>query len=93
MKHVEVNRHFIKEKLEEGTICMMYIPSTQQAADLLTKTLAKPAFEKLQDKLGLLNIFVPASGGVVEIFSDNGEYLNQMRKFELIQTIQTALDI
>ena len=71
MKHVEVNRHFIKEKLEEGTICMMYIPSTQQAADLLTKTLAKPAFEKLQDKLGLLNIFVPASGGVVEIFSDN----------------------
>ena len=59
-KHVEVDRHFIKEKLEEGTICMTYIPSAQQAADLLTKALARPAFEKLRDKLKLLNIFVPA---------------------------------
>ncbi|RVW45461.1 Copia protein [Vitis vinifera] len=60
MKHVEVNHHFIKEKLEEGTICITYIPFAQQAANLLTKALTRPAFEKLQDKLGLLNIFVPA---------------------------------
>ena len=26
-KHIEVERHFIKEKLEEGVVCMSYVPS------------------------------------------------------------------
>lgn len=36
-KHMEVGRHFIKEKIEDGTICMVYVPSSKQVADLLTK--------------------------------------------------------
>ena len=36
-KHVEVDRHFIKEKLETGVICLVYIPTGQQIADMLTK--------------------------------------------------------
>ena len=36
-KHVEVDKHFIKEKLEEGLICMPYIPIEEQAIDILTK--------------------------------------------------------
>ena len=36
-KHVEVNKHFIKEKLENGLICMPYIPTIEQVADVLTK--------------------------------------------------------
>ena len=36
-KHVEVDRHFIKEKLETGVICLVYIPTGQQTADMLTK--------------------------------------------------------
>ena len=27
-KHIEIERHFIKEKLEEGVICMPFVPST-----------------------------------------------------------------
>ncbi|RVX15566.1 Retrovirus-related Pol polyprotein from transposon RE1 [Vitis vinifera] len=26
-KHIEIDRHFIKEKLEEGVVCMSYVPS------------------------------------------------------------------
>ena len=26
-KHIEVERQFIKEKLEEGVVCMSYVPS------------------------------------------------------------------
>lgn len=59
-KHVEVDRHFIKEKIENGTICMTYIPSSEQLADLLTKGLFKPIFEKMVDKLGLFNLYSPA---------------------------------
>ena len=29
-KHVEVDRHFIKEKVEDGTICMVYVPTNKQ---------------------------------------------------------------
>ena len=28
-KHVEIDRHFIKEKIEEGQVCMPFVPSKQ----------------------------------------------------------------
>ena len=36
-KHVEVDRHFIKEKVDDGTISVTYVPTTQQTTDILTK--------------------------------------------------------
>ncbi|KAL6343242.1 hypothetical protein AAG906_022158 [Vitis piasezkii] len=38
-KHIEVDRHFIKEKIENGTICMTYIPTREQLTDKFTKGL------------------------------------------------------
>ena len=40
-KHVEVDKYFIKEKIESGIICMPYLPTFEQVADLLTKGLSK----------------------------------------------------
>ena len=37
--HMEVDRHFIKEKVEDGTICIVYVPTSSQVADVLTKSL------------------------------------------------------
>ena len=51
-KHVEVDKHFIKEKLEEGLICMPYIPTKEQVADILTKGLPKKRFDKLVKQVG-----------------------------------------
>jgi len=59
-KHVEVDRHFIKEKLDSGSVCMIYLPSKQQVADLLTKSLTRKLFEELTSKLGMINIYMPA---------------------------------
>lgn len=36
-KHVEIDRHFIKEKIDCGAIYMPFVPTTQQIADILTK--------------------------------------------------------
>lgn len=67
-KHVEVDRHFIKEKIEEGVISMTYVPTSQQTTDLLTKGLVKPVFEKLVDKLGMFNVFLSSLRGSVAEF-------------------------
>ncbi|RVW48495.1 Retrovirus-related Pol polyprotein from transposon RE1, partial [Vitis vinifera] len=58
-KHVEIDRHFIKEKLEGGTIILMYIPSSRQTADILTKALPKATYENMKSKLGILDIYYP----------------------------------
>ncbi|KAL5548024.1 hypothetical protein UlMin_003255 [Ulmus minor] len=39
-KHVEVDRHFIKEKLEAGIIIFPFVKSENQLADILTKAVA-----------------------------------------------------
>ena len=39
-KHVEIDRHFIKEKLNSGCICTPFVRSKDQLADILTKGLA-----------------------------------------------------
>ena len=59
-KHVEVDRHFIKEKIEAGTNCIVHVPSKQQEADLLTKGLVKDHFEELVGKLGMWNLYASA---------------------------------
>ena len=38
-KHVEIDRHFIKEKLDKGLICMPFLKSKNQLANVFTKEL------------------------------------------------------
>ena len=59
-KHVEVDKHFIKEKIDSGVICMSYIPTASQTADILTKGLPKVQHENLVSKLAMSDIFMPA---------------------------------
>ena len=58
-KHVEIDGHFIKEKLEAGTISMPFVLTSQQTTDILTKGLFKPNFKSLVSKLGLIDIYSP----------------------------------
>lgn len=59
-KHVEIDRHFIKEKLEDGVIKLSYIPTGSQVADVFTKALSRASFDVLCSKLGTSNIYRPA---------------------------------
>lgn len=44
-KPLKVDRHFIKEKVEDGTIYIVYVPTSTQVDDVLNKRLWKPDFE------------------------------------------------
>ena len=59
-KHVAVDRHFIKERLESDEICMPYILTREQLAGVLTKGMYRQSFEALLVKLGMINIFAPS---------------------------------
>lgn len=58
-KHVEVDRHFIKEKIENGILCIIYVSTGDQVADALTKALARKMFGRQIDKLGMFNLGNP----------------------------------
>jgi hypothetical protein len=60
MKHIEIDRHFIKEKLDLGIICMSHVSSSDQLADIFTKGLSEKVFSSLCSKMGLHNAFTPS---------------------------------
>lgn len=49
----EVEKHFIKENIETGVICIPYLPSTEQKAPVLIKGLTKAQFDRMIDKLAI----------------------------------------
>ncbi|KAM0029928.1 putative RNA-directed DNA polymerase [Helianthus debilis subsp. tardiflorus] len=52
-KHVEVDRHFIKEKLEAGILELSSVRSKDQLADILTKVVNARIFSHCLDKLSI----------------------------------------
>ncbi|XXG69350.1 hypothetical protein AAC387_Pa06g2241 [Persea americana] len=58
-KHVEIDRHFIKEKIDAGVITFPFLKSEEQLADVLTKAVANNVFDDSLCKLGMCDIHAP----------------------------------
>ena len=54
-KHVDVHCHYIQRLVEDGTIDLQYVPTTDQTADILTKPLGPDKFVKFRGQLGVLD--------------------------------------
>ena len=65
-KHVEIDQHFIKERQDNGSICIPYILSSQKV-DVLTKELLRQSFDSCVSKLGFVDIHIPTWDGVLEL--------------------------
>lgn len=59
-KHVEIDRFFIKEKLDAGIIKITHVSSGQQVADCLTKGLGTRENNLACDKMGMIDIYHPS---------------------------------
>ena len=54
-KHIDIQHHFVREKVELGDISISYLATEEMIADALTKPLAYPKFEKFVDLMNLRN--------------------------------------
>jgi len=59
-KHVEIDRFFIKEKLDSGALRLEYVKSRSQLADCFTKGLGPSENELSCNKMGMIDIFGPS---------------------------------
>ena len=50
-KHMELKMHYVRERVEAGDIQLKYISTSMQRADILTKNLPRPAFERFRSLL------------------------------------------
>ncbi len=54
--HIEVHHHWIWEKVEDGTLQLEYIPTSDQVVDIFMKVLNAKKFRKFQKILGLVQV-------------------------------------
>jgi hypothetical protein len=52
-KHIDIQAHFVRDEVEKGTVDLRFCPSADMIADVLTKPLPRPAFEKMIHSMGL----------------------------------------
>ncbi|GJW13398.1 cysteine-rich receptor-like protein kinase 8 [Tanacetum coccineum] len=52
-KHIEIDCHFVRDKIKNGLIYPTFVPSNQQAADVFTKGLSRAPFHTCISKLGM----------------------------------------
>ena len=60
-KHLEIDCHLVREKLQAGIMKLLPVTSTDQLTDFLTKPLRAQHFNTLLFKLGMLNIYHSAT--------------------------------
>ncbi|KAF5455018.1 hypothetical protein F2P56_024637 [Juglans regia] len=68
-KHIQIDCHLIREKLQQNIIKLFHVPSRLQLADILTKPLGSLPFHHALRKMNILNIHVHLEGGCWNIAS------------------------
>ncbi|CAM8921688.1 unnamed protein product [Rhodiola kirilowii] len=59
-KHIEIDCHFVREKVQLGLITTGYMKTEDQLGDLFTKALNGTRIDYLCGKLGMIDIYAPA---------------------------------
>jgi len=62
-KHVEIDLHFVRERVAIGDVCVLHVPTTSQFADIFTKELPTSVFSEFRSSLNICSIDVPTAGG------------------------------
>ena len=60
-KHIEVDYHVVRDKVQEKVVRLLFSPTHSQLADLLTKALSSQQLGHLLGKISVVNIHGSAS--------------------------------
>jgi hypothetical protein len=63
-KHVELDVHFVREKVALGQFKVVHVPTQHQFADIMTKGLPTVLFEEFRDSLSIKHIDASTERGV-----------------------------
>ena len=58
-RHIEMDCHYIRDKIQDGSVTTRFVNSAHQLADVLTKALGKEVFTPMIRKLGVQDIHSP----------------------------------
>ena len=58
-KHIELDCHFVREKIQDSIVKTFHVSTRHQLADILTKPLGHQQFNNLLSKMGINNIYAP----------------------------------
>lgn len=64
-KHIQIDCHFVHEKLTTEVITTAHVPTRHQLADIFTKDLGRNQLQILLSKLGIMDIHAPLDKGVL----------------------------
>ncbi|KAJ0561404.1 putative RNA-directed DNA polymerase [Helianthus annuus] len=56
IKHIDIRHHFVRDCYEKGLISLHHVPTKDQLADVLIKSLDTSTFESLISRIGMLNM-------------------------------------
>jgi hypothetical protein len=60
---VEIDLHFVRERVALGAVRVLHVPTTSQFADVFTKGLLSSVFAAFRSSLNVLPIDVSTAGG------------------------------
>ncbi len=55
-KHIDIHYHYIRQVIDDGTVCLVYTPTQEQVADVLTKGLPPASHIKFTGAMGVLQL-------------------------------------
>ncbi|BBG97514.1 wall-associated kinase 2 [Prunus dulcis] len=58
-KHIELDCHTVRERIQNGEIKTVHVQTKHQVADIFTKPLPAPLFQSHLGKLGVIDIHTP----------------------------------
>lgn len=69
-KHIELDIHFVREKIASNSLIVKHVPASQQLADILIKPLGTSSFQLLRNKLKVKNL-LEFDRGIIENYGQN----------------------
>ena len=62
-KHIEIDIHFVRDKVSLGEVRVLHVPTTSQYADIFTKGLPTATFTQFRSSLNVWQANAETAGG------------------------------